>query len=525
MNKTIIININGIVFHIEEDAYEVLKSYMTEVKRHFAYSADSDEIITDIENRLAEMFNERLASPNKQVIVLQDVEEVVAVMGSVNDFDYPTEDRNSANTSGSSEKRLLRDADDKQIAGVCSGLGHYLDIEAKWIRLIMIVLALTTGTTIILYAILWVVVPEARTRQEKMAMKGEPINLQSFKKTFETEGEYERTAGHSRSSDSISNVIGSIVNFIGRVVKIVVKTLGLFIAIAGSMALIALIGALIFGIGFFKDGEAYNFIINTVSPRYQSEVLFSAFILLAIPLVALISFAIRVIFNYRVISRTGAFAMLILWLTGFGMAVFYGSKIASEFKVDAGIEQEVQISKRATYHIKLNRSRSLSRQDSLSLDLNQNFKGQIISEDNEGFDNLDINISIEKSDTSFPLVIKQFKARGKNLEAALKNAQAISYNMLEQDSILMFDKHFKIKDQVPFRAQELNLIVKIPVGTRLVIENDVAHHIRNGNVWDCKVKEDDWSSPMDVIMTEDGLKCIKDLDDNKDQQDSTQVVQ
>src|SRR5215469_2231425 len=87
MNKTIIININGIVFHIEEDAYEILKNYMTDVKRHFATSADSLEITTDIENRIAEMFNELLARDNKQVIVEQDVNEVIGQMGTVSDFE------------------------------------------------------------------------------------------------------------------------------------------------------------------------------------------------------------------------------------------------------------------------------------------------------------------------------------------------------------------------------------------------------------------------------------------------------
>src|SRR6201989_1471077 len=88
MNKTIIININGIVFHIEEDAYEVLKNYMTDVKRHFMNSADSLEITTDIENRIAEMFNEILAKENKQVVVEQDVKEVVEQMGTVEEFEY-----------------------------------------------------------------------------------------------------------------------------------------------------------------------------------------------------------------------------------------------------------------------------------------------------------------------------------------------------------------------------------------------------------------------------------------------------
>ena len=100
MNKTIIININGIVFHIEEDAYEVLRSYMTDVKRHFAYSPDNDEIVTDIENRLAEMFTERLTADHKQVIVLADVSYVTEKMGNVNDFSL--EDDEPVNTDNAS---------------------------------------------------------------------------------------------------------------------------------------------------------------------------------------------------------------------------------------------------------------------------------------------------------------------------------------------------------------------------------------------------------------------------------------
>src|ERR1700759_2954612 len=116
MNKTIIININGIVFHIEEDAYEVLKNYMTDVKRHFMNSADSLEITTDIENRIAEMFNELLAKENKQVIVEQDVKQVIEQMGTVQDFEQSEQDTNATFEhtyyNGTEPRRLFRDPDD-----------------------------------------------------------------------------------------------------------------------------------------------------------------------------------------------------------------------------------------------------------------------------------------------------------------------------------------------------------------------------------------------------------------------------
>src|ERR1700733_15241499 len=105
MNKTIIININGIVFHIEEDAYEILKNYMTEVKRHFSTSADSLEITTDIQNRIAEMFSETLAKENKQVIVEQDVKSIIEQMGTVADFEH-AEDDNQAGPNNYSDKTM-----------------------------------------------------------------------------------------------------------------------------------------------------------------------------------------------------------------------------------------------------------------------------------------------------------------------------------------------------------------------------------------------------------------------------------
>src|ERR1700761_7629663 len=153
MNKTIIININGIVFHIEEDAYEVLKNYMTDVKRHFMNSADSLEITTDIENRIAEMFNELLAKENKQVIVEQDVRSVIEQMGTVEDFEHAEEDTKASfsNTYYNTEaRRLFRDPDDHLIGGVCAGIANYFDMSAVWIRLIFAVCILFGGSGLIL---------------------------------------------------------------------------------------------------------------------------------------------------------------------------------------------------------------------------------------------------------------------------------------------------------------------------------------------------------------------------------------
>lgn len=171
MNKTIIININGQVFHIEEDAYEVLKKYMTGVKQHFAFTPDHEEIIADIENRIAEMFSEILEIEKKQVIELHNVIDVTTQMGKVEDFD--AEGEPSVSEFSKVENKLYRDLDDRVIGGVCAGIGHYFNIEARWIRVLAILVVLLAGTGIIIYFILWIIMPPARTRAERMYMKGE----------------------------------------------------------------------------------------------------------------------------------------------------------------------------------------------------------------------------------------------------------------------------------------------------------------------------------------------------------------
>lgn len=147
MNKTIIININSIVFHIEEDAYETLRNYMIDIKRHFSQSEDSGEILQDIENRIAEMFNERIQQGKKEVISIQDVNEVITQMGRVSDFEeadefaeIPSQEYKNEEPKKTTftERRLMRDPDDTVLGGVCSGLGHYFGLQPKWMRILFV---------------------------------------------------------------------------------------------------------------------------------------------------------------------------------------------------------------------------------------------------------------------------------------------------------------------------------------------------------------------------------------------------
>jgi phage shock protein PspC (stress-responsive transcriptional regulator) len=278
MNKTIIININGIVFHIEEDAYEVLRTYMTSVKRHFAYSSDSEEIVTDIENRLAEMFNEKLKQDHKQVIIVEDVENVTEKMGAVDDFAVDEEDPTIRLSTGvyKTEKKLFRDAEDCVIGGVCAGIGHYFGVEPRWIRLIAIII-LFMGVGIPLYILLWLVIPKAKTRVDKMAMKGEPINIQNFKKNFDEEIEGLKN-GLRTARKEAKPAIHQLAKFIGKAGMIFVKIIGSIIILIGVLGLFALGLGLLTFLGYWNGNQLNTFPFNMVNPGYKSILTISAFV-------------------------------------------------------------------------------------------------------------------------------------------------------------------------------------------------------------------------------------------------------
>jgi len=514
MNKTIIININGIVFHIEEDAYEVLKSYMTEVKRHFAYSKDSDEIVTDIENRLAEMFSQKLMEHNKQVIVLADVEEITAQMGKASDFDAIEDEGESAFDwrSFKTHRVLYRDSDDKIIGGVCAGLGHYFDIEAKWIRLIAIIL-IFTSIGIVAYLILWIILPTATSRKDKISMRGEPVNLHTFKKSFDEETGYFNEGGQVyqeiRTVSKGTDPIQDILNFIGKCLKIALKIIGGIVITIGGIILFALIAGFLFALGFLNNTDYQQFPLNAINPEYRSPVFFSAFLLLIIPLTALILFAIRVLLNRKIVSRYGSFAMLILWLTGLAMGIYYGSKIAVEFKEEATVEQTLELQAYPALTLKLNPNLFFTQEDSIKYNISSGkVSGRVMyGKNNVNREMQNFDLYIEKSDDSKLSLVKELSGRGKNFEDALNAAQRISYQLLQKDSVLQFDKYLSLTGNGLYRKQKLNIHLKVPVNTRLIIYGNLNPNLRKYNLWYCQPPENNSDELSEWIMTENGLEC------------------
>ncbi|MEJ6797203.1 MAG: PspC domain-containing protein [Flavobacteriales bacterium] len=189
MNKTVTVNISGFVFYIEENAYAVLATYLSRIKAIFQSDEGGDEILNDVEARIAELFHEKLAD-KKEVVTIKDVEQVIQVMGKPEDYTDDTSFENANHSSGAgassnhytNEKRkIYRDSDDKVLGGVCSGFGHYFDIDPIILRIAVVLLVVFGGFGLPLYIILWIVIPKAETTSEKLRMHGEKINVESIK--------------------------------------------------------------------------------------------------------------------------------------------------------------------------------------------------------------------------------------------------------------------------------------------------------------------------------------------------------
>lgn len=191
MNKLLHINLGGVPFAIDEDAYERLSAYLDRLHRHFRAQDGYEEITSDIEARLAELFRESMGM--RQIVSLEDVESAIAVMGQPEEFSgeeagEKTSDSHGSHYSYRTGRRLFRDPDNTVVAGVASGVSAYFGInDPVWIRVLFVIVALGGGLGLPVYIILWIIMPKAETAADFLAMRGEPINVESISRVIRKE--------------------------------------------------------------------------------------------------------------------------------------------------------------------------------------------------------------------------------------------------------------------------------------------------------------------------------------------------
>ena len=336
MKKTININLAGFVFYIDEDAYEELQKYLKNIKTYLGNTEGREEIIDDIESRIAELFSEK----QKQVITLIEVSEVIEVMGQPED--YMSEDETEQKTSyKSSNKRLYRDPDSTVLGGVCSGIGHYLSIDAIWIRLIFLAMV-WSGVSILFYFILWAIIPKAETTAQKLEMKGKAATFSNIEdyvrkgyenvkddfKNVDFKGAGEKAKqGASGFFALIGELISKLFSALGKVLSFIANILGKLLGVIILTTTVALIIALTvsFIIGSFIDINIGNDLLSMPGfefirpdwggPFHPIWYHTSMMLTFGIPAFSLLLFALQLLFkNMGRLSGGIKIGLLAVWM-------------------------------------------------------------------------------------------------------------------------------------------------------------------------------------------------------------------
>ncbi len=527
MNKTININLGGLFFHIDEDAYNKLQRYLNAIRKSFTDSQGRDEIISDIESRIGELFSEKMQD-DRQVVSMKEVDEVIAVMGQPEDYlvdDEVFEDRPKSKTRGVSYKKLYRDTDNKYLSGVSAGLAHYLGLDAIWVRLIwLFLIVFSSGGFFLVYLLLWILVPEASSTAEKLEMRGKAVNISNIEQKVK-EG-FDDVASKVKDADVANKVKSGTRSFFGTIgdiimffFKIIAKLIGVLLLIISAATIIGLfIGMLTVGIAdivHFPGIDIADLFNRTNVPIWFMSLLL--FFAVAIPYVFLFILGMKILVkNAKSIGRPAKYTMLGVWILSVAGLIFFGAREAAEYAVEGSTtdKKELYIAQTDTLNVKFVENEAY--QDRLFNDSNLNIVY------GEGDEDLvyseEVYLNVRRTNDSTPSIKVEKEARGRNFGNAREHAEAITYEYTSEGSELLLDDHFVTGLSHKHRDQNVLVTLYLPEGYQLKLDKSaddhISHRIRNdqdyyhdnmlGHLW--KVGEDNELICMDCEVEEEEAK-------------------
>lgn len=515
MNKTVTVNIGGIVFHIDENAYERFKQYLEAIRVHFTSSEGRDEIMQDIEARIAEMFQEKIKD-HKQVITLEDVEEVTIIMGKPEQFS-DEESAISSETEGQAElnikRRLFRDPDDKMIGGVCSGVSAYFDIDPVWVRLAFVIAFFGWGSGLILYIILWIIIPKAETTADKLQMRGEPVTVSNIKRNVQEELEQVKKRLNDISTnkkpgnflqrllDAILQLAKFLFLFIGKIIAAFFIFIGLIMVFALFASVLAILKV---------PGTTYPEVLNQIFPTNFTLglALISALIVVGVPFIMLAYFGARVLFNIRKSSRIVNSSALGLWIAGLVSCIIIGVSVAKDFSDKSTIRKQIEVQQPSNRILVLQSSNYKDNEKYYDRwDDEDEWNGDLrLSLSENQLQSRDIKLDIVKS-PSDSFVLEQIShSRGSSRKTAEDHATRISYTFSQSDSVITLQPFFTIDKNQKYRGQKMRLILKVPVGGKVFLDKSVSRLIYDidnvEDILDRDMVNRHWE------MRKEGLTCI-----------------
>ncbi len=549
MKKNISINISGIIFHIEEDGYDQLKAYLESINRYFSTFDDSLEIIADIETRIAEIFLAKLKE-GKQVIGIEDVEELIATMGSIKDFQAAEEDASSFTTVAEEKesekeeegeplfsKKLYRDNNRKLLAGVLSGIAYYFNIDPLWIRLLYVLLffgvsvlpsiagflfiayivmwivipasdelkeekkikkmyrdpdgkvlggvasgiaayfgvdvviirllffasIFIAGTGLILYIILWIILPEAKTLTDKMEMQGQPVTLSNIesniKKSLKVEGGEENILVKillfpfrliAALFEFLSRALGPFMSFLVEAIRVIFGVIVAIIGISGILGVLISGGVLV---GLFAGGDLnimypipFEIIMNDLTILPSVALLMA----LIIPFFFLAILGFMILMKRKVLNTKAAWSVLALWLISIVVLSFTIPPYINNFRENG---RYTTVNRYSLYD-----------------------KIAVFEMNDIGMDEFDlVSLRIRSHQDTVIKLEQEFFASGKTRTEATENAKMIQYGLNVQDSVFTFDSNLQFSEGAKFRKQELDMTLYLPEGQKFIINEDLKY--------------------------------------------------
>jgi phage shock protein PspC (stress-responsive transcriptional regulator) len=310
MKKTHSANIGGTVFQVEEDAYERLQAYLQSIEAHFDTYPDVADIVADIEGRIAEQLLQRELAP--QVVRMGDVERVIAAMGHIEQFDEPE----TVQAAPGQVRKLFRDPDNKVIAGVAAGLASYLGVPRLLVRVLFLLLLFLFGASLVVYLLLWALVPIASSTTDKLQMRGRPLTLASIDK-----GVRDGIASIPRETRNIATqgvlAAGSLIHLVVVSIARALKWIaGVFVVGFATLTLLTFTVLLVVALvnpsaaplhpavaGFFAAFGGWQHVFKVF-----------AYLLVVIPLALVISTALKLFWGVNRLNTRGLSTLLGTWV-------------------------------------------------------------------------------------------------------------------------------------------------------------------------------------------------------------------
>ncbi|MCW9038181.1 PspC domain-containing protein [Altibacter sp.] len=530
MNKTVNINLAGTFFHIDEDAFGKLSRYLDAIKKSLSDPQGSDEILRDIEARIAELFSEKLES-SAHVVTLKEVDAVIKVMGQPEDYmvdeeifeDVPPSAKSRTRTT--SYKQLFRDIDNKFISGVSSGLGHYMGIDAIWIRLAWVLLTvLSSGFFIVIYILFWILVPAAESTSDKLKMTGEAINISNiekkFKEGYDTVADKVKNADYDKYGKKVKSGASGFFDALGSILltllKIFVKFIGVILIIVSLSTLVGLIvGMFTFGsMDLWGHGEVMDYISlvdTTNAPLWLISLL--VFFAVGIPFFVLFILGLKLLIdNLKSIGTPAKIILLVVWFFSIVGLGILGVQQASEQAYNGEFIEESTLPVRTGDTLRLEMAANnlyeytVRRSGGVEIKYDENDEKIIYSND--------IRLIVRSTNDSVAKIVIEKHAEGRSLLEARQRAEAISYAYNLQGTKLMLDGYFLTGIENKYRDQEVQVLLYLPVGTILYAEENTYSFHRNSSSYRDILDNGDESHYLRILSNKtECLDCpVEDLD-------------